>query len=130
MKNVFKCEDFVSAKKFTFVFLSCAAVWLFTPELALAAVTVGEIGINIAENAKGVAKGITMGGFATGTGMALWGIIEMYKAGKGQGQSTYGGGTVKIIIGALALGIGEVLGSGSASLFGTDQTSGLGELGL
>ena len=33
-------------------------------------------------------------------------------------------------VGALALGLGEFLGSGSATLFGSDQTSGLGELGI
>ncbi|CAK7025433.1 MAG: hypothetical protein DELT_02562 [Desulfovibrio sp.] len=54
----------------------------------------------------------------------------MYKAGKNQGNSTYPGGVIKVVVGALLLGIGEFLGSGSATLFGSDQTSGLGELGL
>ena len=49
---------------------------------------------------------------------------------RSQGQSTYAGGLTKVMIGALALGLGELLGSGSATLFGSDQTSGLGELGL
>ena len=53
----------------------------------------------------------------------------MYKATKNQGQSTYAGGLTKVVIGALALGLGELLGSGSATLFGSDQTSGMGELG-
>lgn len=56
--------------------------------------------------------------------------IDMYKATKNQGQSTYAGGLTKVVIGALALGLGEFLGSGSATLFGSDQTSGMGELGL
>lgn len=54
----------------------------------------------------------------------------MYKASKSQGQATYHGGIVKLLVGALVLGLGEFLGSGSATLFGSDQTSGLGELGL
>jgi hypothetical protein len=55
----------------------------------------------------------------------------MYKAAHGQGNATHGKGLVKLLIGALALGIGEFLGSGSATLFGSDQaSSGLGELGL
>ena len=54
----------------------------------------------------------------------------MYKTTKNQGQSTYAGGLPKVGIGALALGLGELLGSGSATLFGSDQTSGMGELGL
>ena len=33
--------------------------------------TVGEIGRNIADNSKGVAKGITMAGYAAGAGMGL-----------------------------------------------------------
>ena len=110
--------------------MGAAAVWLFAPEIAHAAVAFGEMGQNVAENAKGVAKGITMGGYAAGAGMGVWGCVEMYKAGKHQGQSTYAGGITKVVIGALALCLGEFLGSGSATLFGSDQTSGLGDLGL
>lgn len=110
--------------------LSVGACCIFAPELAQAAVAFGEIGQNVAENSKGVAKGITMAGYAGGTGMGVWGCVEMYKAGKRQGDATYGGGMTKIIIAALLLGLGEFLGSGSATLFGSDQTSGLGELGI
>ena len=46
-------------------------------------------------------------------------FIDMYKATKNQGQSTYAGGLTKVVIGALALGLGEFLGSGSATLFGS-----------
>ena len=49
--------------------LCAAAVWLFAPELAQAAVTFGDIGHNVADSAKGVAKGITVTGFAAGAGM-------------------------------------------------------------
>ena len=57
--------------------------------------------------------------------------IEMYKASRQQGgNSTYGGGLIKILSGALILGLGEFLGSSSATLFGSDQTSGMGDLGL
>lgn len=120
----------VSPLRWTAAFLGIAAVWLFTPELVHAAVTFGEIGQNVAENAKGVAKGITLAGYAAGAGMGVWGTVDMYKATKNQGQSTYAGGLTKVVIGALALGLGEFLGSGSATLFGSDQTSGMGELGL
>ncbi|WP_300907039.1 hypothetical protein [uncultured Desulfovibrio sp.] len=120
----------VSPVRFTVACMGMAAVWLFAPEIVQAAVTFGEIGQNIADNSKGVAKGITMAGYAAGAGMGLWGTVEMYKATKQQGQSTYAGGLTKVIIGALALGMGELLGSGSATLFGSDQTSGLGALGL
>ncbi len=126
IKNTFS----VSPVRFTVACMGMAAVWLFAPEIVQAAVTFGEIGQNIADNSKGVAKGITMAGYAAGAGMGLWGTVDMYKATKQQGQSTYAGGLTKVIIGALALGMGEFLGSGSATLFGSDQTSGLGELGL
>ena len=126
--NIIRNTFSVSPVRFT---VACmAAVWLFAPEIVQAAVTFGEIGRNIADNSKGVAKGITMAGYAAGAGMGLWGTVEMYKATKQQGQSTYAGGLTKVIIGALALGLGEFLGSGSATLFGSDQTSGMGELGL
>jgi hypothetical protein len=70
----------VSPARLTVTALSFAAVWLLAPEIAHAAVAFGEIGQNVAENAKGVAKGITMGGYATGAGMGVWGRIEMYNA--------------------------------------------------
>lgn len=126
IKNTFS----VSPVRFTVACMGMAAVWLFAPEIAHAAVTFGEIGQNIADNSKGVAKGITMAGYAAGAGMGVWGTVDMYKATKNQGQSTYAGGLTKVLIGALALGLGELLGSGSATLFGSDQTSGMGDLGL
>ncbi len=120
----------VSPVRLTAACIGCAAVWLFSPEIVQAAVTFGEIGQNVAENAKGVAKGITLAGYTTGAGMGVWGTVEMYKATRNQGQSSYAGGLTKVIIGALVLGLGELLGSGSATLFGSDQTSGRSELGL
>ena len=123
----------VSPTRLTVTFVAGAAVWLLAPELAHAAVAFGEIGQNIAQNAKGVAKGITVGGFATGAGMGVWGCVDMYKAAKSQGgqQGSYPAGIAKVVIGATLLGIGEFLGSGSATLFGSDQAAGgLGELGL
>lgn len=128
--NIIKNTTSVSPVRFTVACMGMAAVWLFAPEVVQAAVTFGEIGQNIADNSKGVARGITMAGYAAGAGMGLWGTVDMYKATKNQGQSTYAGGLTKVIIGALALGLGEFLGSGSATLFGSDQTSGMGELGL
>ena len=126
IKNTFS----VSPVRFTVACMGMAAVWLFAPEIVHAAVTFGEIGQNIADNSKGVARGITMAGYAAGAGMGVWGCVDMYKATKNQGQSTYAGGLTKVVIGALAFGLGELLGSGSATLFGSDQTSGLGDLGL
>lgn len=126
IKNTFS----VSPVRFTVACMGMAAVWLFAPEIVHAAVTFGEIGQNIADNSKGVARGITMAGYAAGAGMGVWGTVDMYKATKNQGQSTYAGGLTKVLIGALALGLGELLGSGSATLFGSDQTSGMGDLGL
>lgn len=126
IKNTFS----VSPVRFTVACMGMAAVWLFAPEIVHAAVTFGEIGQNIADNSKGVARGITMVGYAAGAGMGVWGCVDMYKATKNQGQSTYAGGLTKVVIGALALGLGELLGSGSATLFGSDQTSGMGDLGL
>ena len=111
IKNTFS----VSPVRFTVACMGMAAVWLFAPEIVHAAVTFGEIGQNIADNSKGVARGITMAGYAAGAGMGVWGCVDMYKATKNQGQSTYAGGLTKVVIGALALGLGELLGSGSAT---------------
>ena len=57
-----------------------AAVRLLMPEIVQAAVTIGELGENEAENAKGVAKGVTLAGYASGAGMGGWGCVDMYKA--------------------------------------------------
>lgn len=128
--NMYRQEDGLSAVRIGAAVIAASACYLFAPELAHAGVAFGEIGQNVADNAKGVAKGITMAGYAAGAGMGVWGCVEMFKAGKHQPDATFGGGITKIVIGALALGLGEFLGSGSATLFGSDQTSGLGELGI
>ena len=54
IKNTFS----VSPVRFTVACMGMAAVWLFAPEIVHAAVTFGEIGQNIADNSKGVARGI------------------------------------------------------------------------
>ena len=64
--NIVKNTFSVSPLHFTAVFMGMAAVWLFTPEIVHAAVTFGEMGENVADNAKGVAKGITLAGYAAG----------------------------------------------------------------
>ena len=116
----------ISPLRCTAAVIGVAAVWLLMPEIVQAAVTFGEIGENVAENAKGV----TLAGYASGAGMGVWGCVDMYKATKRQGESTYPGGLIKILVGAVLLGLGETLGSGSATLFGADQTSGMSDLGL
>ncbi len=68
----------VSPLRLTAAFMGMAAVWLFAPEIVQAAVTFGEIGQNVADNSKGVAKGITMAGYTAGAGMGVWGCVEMY----------------------------------------------------
>ena len=108
----------LSPLRWTAAVIGVAAVWFLMPEIVQAAVTFGEIGENVAENAKGVAKGVTLAGYASGAGT------------KRQGESTYPGGLIKILVGAVLLGLGETLGSGSATLFGADQTSGMSDLGL
>ena len=126
MKSVAGNPGLISSCRWTAAGLGIAAVWLLAPELVQAAVPLGEIGQNVAENS----KGISLAGFATGLAMGVWGCVDMYKATRQQGQSTYTSGIIKLLIGAIILGLGETLGSGSATLFGSDQTSGLGELGL
>lgn len=69
--NIVKNTFSVSPLRFTSVFMGMAAVWLFAPEIVHAAVTFGEMGENVADNAKGVAKGITLAGYAAGAGMEV-----------------------------------------------------------
>lgn len=77
--NIIRNTASVSPVRFTVACMGMAAVWLFAPEIVQAAVTFGEIGQNVADNSKGVAKGITMAGYAAGAGMGVWGTIDMYK---------------------------------------------------
>ena len=119
-----------SPLRLSLLMLGAGTAFLLVPDAADAAITAGEMGLNIADNAKGVAKGITMAGFATGIGMGLCGGIEMFKAAKERNDGSYKSGMVKVLIGSVLLGLGEALGSGSATLFGSDQTSGLNDLSL
>lgn len=66
----------ISPLRWTAAVIGVAAVWLLMPEIVQAAVTFGEIGENVAENAKGV----TLAGYASGAGMGVWGCVDMYKA--------------------------------------------------
>ncbi len=75
-KNTFS----ISPIRLTAAFVGMAAVWLFAPEIVQAAVTFGEIGQNVADNAKGVAKGITLAGYTAGVGMGAWGTVDVYNA--------------------------------------------------
>jgi hypothetical protein len=70
----------VSPLRVSVAVLGVAAVALFAPEIAHAAVAFGEMGQNVAENAKGVAKGVTLTGYATGLTMGVLGGVEMYNA--------------------------------------------------
>jgi hypothetical protein len=55
----------------------------------------------------------------------------MYKSVNAQGtQNNQTKGLNKIAIGALLLGLSGILGAASATMFGSDQTTGYGELGL
>ena len=71
----------VSPLRITAVCVCIGAAWVFAPHIAHAAVAFGEIGQNVAENAKGVAKGITMGGYAAGAGMGL-SLCDLHHLGK------------------------------------------------
>jgi hypothetical protein len=129
-ENIMNTQIFISPVRLTVTAIAVAAVCLCAPEIVYAAVGFGDIGRNVADNAKGVATGVTMAGFAGGAFMGVWGCVDLYKAAHSNGQQSPGKGFSKLMIGGLLLAIGEVLGSGSATLFGTNQTSGLGALGL
>jgi hypothetical protein len=119
----------ISPVQATAIALAVAAVCLFAPEIAHAAVAVGEIGQNIAENSKGVAKGVVYTGYAGGAAMSVAGLWDLTQA-KGNPNLGYGKGALKIFVGACLLGVWAIIGSGSATLFGSDQTSGMTELGF
>ena len=121
----------LSPLRITIAFVAMFACVLYAPEIVAAAVALGEIGQNVAENAKGAAKGIMYFGFAMATGMFFWGGFELYKASRqGSGGATYPGGFIKIGVAMLILAVSAVISGVSATIFGSDQTTGLSELGL
>jgi uncharacterized membrane protein len=121
----------LSPLRVSMAFIAMFACILYAPQIVMAAVALGEIGQNVAQNAKGAAKGIMYFGFTMATGMFFWGGFELYKASKqGSGGYTYPGGFIKIGVAMLILGASAVISSFSATLFGSDQTTGLNELGL
>ena len=77
--NIVKNTFSISPLRFTAVFMGMADVWLFAPEVVHAAVTFCEMGESMADNAKGVAKAITLAGYAAGAGMDVWGTVDMHK---------------------------------------------------
>ena len=129
MLKIFSIER-VTPWQATVAVLAMAAVWLLNPEIVQAAVSFGEMGQNLGTDSKGIAKGVIMLGYVAGLIIGILGCVEMFKAGKRQGDSSYPGGLIKIVIGAMLLGIGALVGSGSTTFFGSDQTTGLGELGI
>ncbi len=114
---------------YTLSFLSLSAYCLF-PELSFANTGFGDIGNNITENSKGVAEALKFLGYTAGMGFVVWGCFDLYGATNGRGNSTYASGLIKILIASLLLAAPSVIGSSSTTIFGTDQTTGLGELGL
>lgn len=115
---------------FSIAFISMSAIFLLFPELSLAETSFGDIGNNLTENSKGIAEALKFIGFTGGTGSAVWGCFDLYQAGNGRGNATYSSGGKKIMVAVLLLGISSLVGSGSTTLFGTDQTTGLDELGI
>ncbi len=130
--NSYKMKTSTKIAIFNFtVAFATTALTCFFPEISLGADQgIGDIGNNITENSKGVAEALQYVGYAGGVGSAVWGCFDMYQAGNGRGNATYASGGKKMLIGALLLGIGAVIGSGSTTIFGTDETTGLDDLGL
>lgn len=121
----------LSENHFTFVFsFLLVATILMIPETVWANVGFGQIGENVKSNSLGIAQAIAYSGYAIGLGYGIWGCVDLAMAGNGRSSATSAGGLKKIFIGALLLGIGALLSAGSATLFGSDKTTGLKELGL
>ncbi len=116
--------------RITVAFLSMASVMLFQPEIVHAAASFGDIGETIGENAKGMALAALMLGFFAGVVFGIFGVSDFVKASRQGSQDSYYSATWKIIVAVCLLGFSAVIGSGSMTIFETDQTTGFDELGL
>lgn len=130
MKN-FSSIEVKKMNPWRLLFCFCLLAFIaMNPDFAWANVGFGQMGENVKTNALGVAQGIMYTGFAAGVGMAVWGCFDLYGAGTGRSNASYGKGFGKILVGALLLGLGAFIASGSTTFFGSDQSSGLQDLGF
>jgi hypothetical protein len=87
------------------------------------------LGENAATQVSGIAKVVQYGAFLGGLVLVVMGLFDFYKAGSSP-QHTVGSGAKKCVVGAVLLGLGAIITAFSASIFGSDQSSGMGEIGL
>lgn len=104
-------------------------ILLMHPNVALAA-DLGSVGETVGDNLKRGAAALKYLSFTGGLYYGISGLKGMYDAQRQQGQVTMGQAATKLGIGAGLAGIGGVIQTMSATMFGSDQASGLGELGF
>jgi hypothetical protein len=118
------------SKKLLLAYGVCSLACLF-PEVAHAAVALGDMFTNIGTNMKQAGPAIKYGSFAVGGVMSATGVKGIYDSQRaGGGQVPLKDGIIKLAVGVGLLSLGGVIQSGSVTLFGSDQASGVGELGL
>ncbi|MGL4208169.1 MAG: hypothetical protein ACRCTY_02150 [Candidatus Adiutrix sp.] len=101
---------------------------LFDAKKVLAQGGLGDIGENIAGNMSGVAKGIQYAAFAGGVMSTVMGINDFRNVSSQ--KATVGQAVTKIAVGTAFLGLGAFISMSSSTIFGGDESSGMGELGL
>lgn len=127
MKTIRKIGRFMNDKALALGVL--AVLMFFDCKSALAQGGLGDLGENVASNMSGLAKGAQYGAFFIGLVSFIAGIFEFKGVGHKQG-CTVGGGVLKCGVGVCLLGLGAFLTASSTTIFGTDESSGMGELGL
>ncbi len=109
------------------LFILAILLW---PRTLLANQNLGSIGQNIGDNIKAFVPAVKYGGMIVGLVILIIGIANLISANKGHGTVTLGSAIVKIVVGVLLLGIGAIAGSVSSTIFGSDEATGIDELGL
>lgn len=97
------------------------AAGILVPDMASAAVQLGDIGRNIGGNASGMTYGAHMFFVFLGWVMAGIGILMAFTAHKKHEPAT--GGVLTFLAGVVVISLTAIIGSGTATIFGSDTSS-------
>lgn len=111
----------LSSRRGKALFLMGAAAGMIVPDVASAAVSLGQIGQNIGSNATGMTYGAHMFFVFLGWVMAGVGVLMGFTAHKKHEPAT--GGILTFLAGVVIISLTAIIGTGSTTLFGSDTSS-------
>lgn len=117
---------YINLKKMFYGFMTAAGSVLFSASV-YANIELGQIGNNIATNTDGMSQGLYSAGIFIGVAFAIGGIIGLATYKKTNTPLSYS--MIALLAGVLLTSVTAVLGSGSATIFGSTEND-LDQIGL